>query len=116
MKPKQIIIIRKDLNMTKGKLVAQGAHASLLAFLKADEKIKEEWLNDDYTKITLGVKSEAKLLSVFNIAVLKGLPVVLIRDQGYTEFPEPCNTCVGIGPVYPDELKGVTDKLQTLKD
>jgi PTH2 family peptidyl-tRNA hydrolase len=27
--PKQVIIIRKDLNMRKGKMIAQGAHASM---------------------------------------------------------------------------------------
>ena len=30
---KQVIVIRKDLNMRKGKMVAQGAHASMAAIL-----------------------------------------------------------------------------------
>lgn len=30
---KQVIVLRKDLNMRKGKMVAQGAHASLKALL-----------------------------------------------------------------------------------
>jgi len=31
--PKQVIIVRKDLNMRKGKMVAQGSHASLKTLL-----------------------------------------------------------------------------------
>lgn len=33
MKTKQVIVLRKDLNMRKGKMVAQGAHASMKAIL-----------------------------------------------------------------------------------
>ncbi len=31
MEHKQVIVLRKDLNMRKGKMVAQGAHASMRA-------------------------------------------------------------------------------------
>lgn len=31
--PKQVIVMRKDLNMRKGKMVAQGSHASMKAIL-----------------------------------------------------------------------------------
>lgn len=33
MDAKQVIVMRKDLNMRKGKMIAQGAHASLKVFL-----------------------------------------------------------------------------------
>ena len=33
MEPKQVIVMRKDLNMRKGKMIAQGAHASLAVLL-----------------------------------------------------------------------------------
>ena len=32
MNVKQVIVLRKDLNMRKGKMVAQGAHASMKVF------------------------------------------------------------------------------------
>ena len=31
-KPKQVIVMRKDLNMRKGKIAAQAAHASIKVF------------------------------------------------------------------------------------
>ena len=33
MEHKQMIVLRKDLNMRKGKMIAQGAHASLKVLL-----------------------------------------------------------------------------------
>lgn len=41
---KQVIVMRKDLQMTKGKIVAQGSHASLAVILKmfrSNESIDE---------------------------------------------------------------------------
>ena len=32
---KQVIVMRRDLNMRKGKMVAQGAHASMAVLLNA---------------------------------------------------------------------------------
>ena len=32
---KQVIVMRKDLNMRKGKMIAQGAHASMRVLLDA---------------------------------------------------------------------------------
>ena len=69
---KQVIVIRKDLNMRKGKMVAQGAHASMAAILKLarrqgsdliiplDARI-EPWLTGRFTKICVSVNSEAEL-------------------------------------------------------
>ena len=43
---KQVIIVRKDLKMSVGKISAQSSHASLSAYqkvMKTDEKIAKEW-------------------------------------------------------------------------
>lgn len=43
MKPrnvKQVIVMRKDLNMRKGKMIAQGAHASVDALLSLFHVLK----------------------------------------------------------------------------
>ena len=31
--PKQVIVMRKDLNMRKGKIISQGSHVSMKVFL-----------------------------------------------------------------------------------
>ena len=46
MQTKQVIVIRKDLNMRKGKMIAQGAHASMKVIL---DEFHFETFNDTAT-------------------------------------------------------------------
>lgn len=113
--------------MPQGKLAAQVSHASLGALFKCGTKDEialhielgketavEQWLNGSFTKIVLYVKSDEKLQDVFKKAEEAGLPCALITDAGHTVFDKPTRTCVGIGPVFPDQLIGITDKLRVL--
>ncbi len=140
---KQVIILRKDLNMRKGKMVAQGAHASLMAYqnhldnknilnkiydLKTLEDYSKalkmcchleaftKW-NDPingYRKITLGCTSEEELLSIYNKATQAGLIASIVRDLGLTEFKEPTFTAVAIGPHYDEDIDPITENLSLL--
>src|SRR5580704_1033011 len=107
---KQVIVIRKDLNMRKGKMVAQGAHASMAAILNLarregndliiplDARI-EPWLTGRFTKICVSVNSEAELLAIHEQAAASGLVTALILDAGLTEFGGvPTHTAVAVGP------------------
>ena len=125
---KQVIVIRKDLNMRKGKMVAQGAHASLAAVLNRMKGSREErvlhieeesaldnWINGRFTKICVSVNSEAELLEIYAKAKDKGLLCSLITDAGLTEFNGvPTKTCCAIGPAWSDEVDEITGKLQLL--
>jgi len=127
--PKQVIVARKDLQMPPGKLSAQVAHASMAAVFEMSRRTEnsiildwqqqgalEKWLKERFTKVVLQVKSEDKLISIYEKAKEAGLPVSLITDAGFTVFNgEPTKTCLAIGPVYPDQLIGITDKLQMYK-
>lgn len=127
MNVKQVIVMRKDLNMRKGKMVAQGAHAST-AFLisKVKELIErpqeanftqEElyWINNSFTKICVGVDSENDLLNIYNIARESGLRVHKIVDNGATEFNNvPTFTCISIGPDHSELIDKVTGHLPLL--
>lgn len=113
---KQIIVIRNDLNMRKGKMVAQGAHASVSAVLKLlGSKEVATWLNEGMTKITVKVESEQELLDVYKAAKEKGLPAQLIKDAGKTEFKGvPTLTALAIGPADNDAIDKVTGNLKLL--
>lgn len=117
---KQVIILRKDLNMRKGKMVAQGAHASLAVFLQKIVFLSEDdgvlaarflvsetehaWLTGNFRKIVLAATSEAELLDLFRKAQDAGLPCSLIKDNGLTEFKGvQTYTAIAIGPA-PDVL------------
>jgi len=111
---KQVIIIRKDLNMRKGKMVAQGSHASLGAYLKSPKYAQKSWMDTGQTKICVGVDSEEQLLEIYNKLEEAGLDPVLIRDAGHTEFKEPTLTAVGVGPVPDSDVDPITGDLKLL--
>lgn len=118
---KQVIVIRKDLNMRKGKMVAQGAHASLKAYIaasfdhgKTGNFIAAEWMLTLGTKICVSVDSEAELKEIFDKADAAKLPVVIIKDAGLTEFKEPTLTACAIGPASAEEIDKITGHLKLL--
>jgi PTH2 family peptidyl-tRNA hydrolase len=125
---KQVIVLRKDLNMRKGKMVAQGAHASMGAILglsrlsadgdemtiPLDARVKP-WLTGRFKKICVSVNSEAELLDLHARAQAAGLVCSLIQDAGLTEFGGvPTYTAVGIGPDRSDFIDQLTGQLPLL--
>ena len=116
---KQVIVLRKDLGMRKGKMVAQGAHASLGAILR-DGKLKKNkdvdaWLEGRFTKICVSVDREEELLEVYEDARRAGHNCSLITDAGLTEFHgEPTKTAVAVGPGIPSEIDKITGDLKLL--
>mgnify|MGYP000017381213 CR=1 FL=1 len=113
---KQILVMRKDLNMRKGKLIAQGAHASLKATLEnLDHPDVIEWLDGNFTKIAVSVDSEEELFDVLAHAVNSDLITALITDAGRTEFNGvPTNTCIAVGPASHEALTPITGHLKLL--
>ncbi|MBB3752469.1 PTH2 family peptidyl-tRNA hydrolase [Mycolicibacterium sp. BK634] len=127
---KQMIVMRTDLRNTDnekvrtGKLIAQGAHASLGAVAKyllhphegREQRGKIiEWLGGPFTKICLAVDSEEQLLEVYNAAKAAGLITSLITDNGQTEFGGVQTiTCCAIGPDTNENLDPITGGLKLL--
>ena len=124
---KQTIIIRKDLNLSKGRLVTQGAHASI-AFLTdlikeynplqlTDSQLQlneaqKEWIYGTFYKICVGVDSEKELLDIGYNAVMLGLSVKYIEETN--GFDKPTVTCIAIGPDYSSKIDPVTKHLKLL--
>ena len=69
---KQVILVREDLKLPKGKLAAQVSHASVDATLKSDKKIVELWKKEGGKKIVLKVKDEKELFKK-SVEHVKGL-------------------------------------------
>lgn len=110
MELKQVIVARKDLNLSKGKLSAQVAHASVSAAEKSEWK--KEWLRQGQKKSVLKVENLKEMIDVFMMAKDSGLPTELIQDMGKTEIPAGTKTCVGIGPAPEEEIDKVTGELK----
>lgn len=124
---KQIIIIRKDLSMSPGKMSAQVSHASM-AFLSwfirnntdldghvdgyIDEDIFHNWIEGEFIKCVLQAKNRTQLLKAKTIAeelgMVEGQDFWLIKDSCRTELePEEIDkngvgrtlTCIGFKPM-----------------
>lgn len=111
---KQVIVVRSDLEMPKGKFSAQVAHGSLMAYKKADGKTKKKWEEEGGKKVVLEVNNLKELLEILEEAQARELPVALVEDAGRTYFKEPTKTCVGIGPEKEKEIDKVTGKLKMI--
>jgi PTH2 family peptidyl-tRNA hydrolase len=119
---KQVIVMRNDLKMRKGKQIAQGSHASISFLTRRlnSDKIKlskqeQEWLDHSFTKVCVRVDSEEQLLEIFQKAKDAMLEVHLITDSGKTEFHGvPTKTCLAIGPDYSHKIDQITGQLQLL--
>jgi len=114
MSLKQVILVRTDLKLPKGKLAAQAAHASVDAVLKSDKKIVNEWRDEGMAKIVLKVKDEKELVSFFQKAKDDDLVASLITDAGRTVIAPGTRTCVGIGPDEEDKIDQLTGKLKLM--
>jgi len=113
---KQVIVIRKDLNMRKGKLAAQACHGSLGAVLpNLEHPDVKEWLSGAFTKICLGCQDEDELLELESFVNTEGIINCLITDSGKTEFHgEPTITVLAIGPADPEVIDKITGHLKLL--
>ena len=122
MGTKQVIVIRKDLGMRRGKECAQAAHASsqwLINRVKSGTEYhyfsdaEKEWMDGEYAKITLVVHSEDELIAIFMAAKDANLTVNMITDLGKTEFAGvPTKTCLAIGPDYAEKIDPITKHLK----
>lgn len=124
---KQVIVMRKDLGMRKGKMIAQGAHASLKVLTDRRTSVDDEtfaialtpamaaWLTGRFTKVCVSVDSEEALVAVVERAKAANVPVALIVDAGKTEFHGvPTKTCCAVGPAWADEVDAITGELPLL--
>jgi len=118
-KLKQVILVRRDLEMGRGKAAAQAAHASCEAVFRIlDSKMRlwnawlEEWRREGQAKIVLRVDSLQELLSLLDQAEKRGLPTSLVRDAGRTQLEPGTVTAGAIGPAPAEEIDRITGHLK----
>jgi PTH2 family peptidyl-tRNA hydrolase len=127
---KQVIVMRTDLNMRKGKMIAQGAHAALGCLVGCDISVEHladrtervisiptnvrYWIGLGMKKVCVRADSEEELLALHAKAMEAGLSSFLVTDAGHTEFKGPTNTCIAIGPADDDAVDEITGHLKLL--
>lgn len=111
---KQVILVRNDLKMPRGKFSVQTMHAAVEATLKSDKEKIKEWRSEGTKKVVLRVDSEKELLQYNQMAKDSGLVTALITDAGKTFFKEPTRTCLAIGPDDEKKIDKITGKLKLI--
>jgi len=112
---KQVIIVRKDLKLPKGKLCIQVAHAALSAYLETLEKKPEwakKWLESGQKKILVKVDNLDELYERMKIAIELDIPNFLVKDAGLTVLEPGTITCLGLGPAPAHIIDKVTGDLK----
>lgn len=135
MNTKQVIVVRKDLKMRKGKIAAQSSHASMKVFFDRIEEIysdgrmhkpykmlienvtpeMKEWIEGIFTKVVVGCDSEEELYQLKAKAENVNCPVSLVIDNGLTVFDGvKTPTCIAIGPAKNEVVDEITGHLKLL--
>lgn len=138
MKAKMVIVVRKDLNMRKGKIAAQCSHSAMKVFfdrmeitngepfnkvgkyqertwkavIKPITKEMKQWMEGAFTKVVVSVDSEDEIYDLAKKATELDIPHAVIIDNGFTEFHgNKTTTCIAIGPDDSDKIDLLTKDL-----
>ncbi len=116
MEIKQAIIMRTDLDMGKGKIAGQAAHAAVLGYVKVmsrDSSIAEAWEQGGQKKIVLKIATEKEFFELFS-QVKREIPCAMVQDAGMTQLEPGTATCFSIGPWDSAQIDKFTSKLKLL--
>jgi PTH2 family peptidyl-tRNA hydrolase len=121
MKPIQYIVANKGLGMSPGKLAAQVAHASVNAVFSltgVESADWHAWQRSGHTKIVLEARDTEHLLLVERYLKDRGIPTVLIIDEGRTEIAPHSPTALATGVVdkTDENVQMAFGDLKTYKD
>ena len=109
-----VLVTRQDLQLSKGKLAAQCAHAAadcVLSAKRSNPRTLDLYLRRVARKIVCKVPDLISLKQVYSKAKKAGLVCQLVTDAGHTEIPPGTETVVGIGPGSRDEIDKITGQL-----
>lgn len=111
---KQVILVRDDLKLPKGKLAAQAAHAAVEAVFLSEKDVVKRWRAQGMAKIVLKVADERELYTFVQRAKSCGLAACTIMDAGRTVVEPGTVTCGAVGPALAQELDDIFSKLKLL--
>lgn len=116
---KQVIVVRKDLGLSAGKIAAQAAHASSGAILDLHynylpsrvKHILQCWKDSGMKKVVLKVNSESEILEIQKQLEYAGFSTYLVKDAARTQLKEPAITALGVEPSSEEAVDKITKHL-----
>ena len=123
---KQVLVVRRDLNMPRGKIAAQASHGAVNALVRTPgawrthtelgevlhvplSPVVARWLDGEYRKIGLAVHSESELEALAARAREAGVRCEEVWDNGLTMFDgRKTLTAIALGPDEDGRLDALT--------
>lgn len=115
---KQLIIARRDLNMSPGKLAAQVSSAFLIEMIRdswpekvqdfyqvnyrLDKDVYDNWINDGVTKVVNRGRLEKAIEKAKELGMIEGVDAC--RTELTPESPQGTLTCVGFRPMEAEKI------------
>jgi len=116
MAMKQVVVVRTDLDMGKGKIAAQVGHACVLG-AEHVRKSNPEWFSEWWEgqeKIVLKVSSLKELERVKQDAIELSVPWSEVTDAGHTQIAPGTVTCISLGPAPEEKIDKITGDLKLM--
>jgi len=114
---KQVLVVRLDLDMGRGKAAVQCAHAAVSAAEEARNHLHnwwKSWMEEGQLKVAVKVPDLNSVLDLERKGRSRGIPVHLVRDRGLTQVPPGTITCLGLGPAPAGIVDSLTGNLALL--
>ncbi|KAH9502857.1 Peptidyl-tRNA hydrolase protein 2, mitochondrial [Bulinus truncatus] len=114
---KLILVVRNDLNMGKGKIGAQCAHAAVAAVERCSREnlpVLRHWQKYGQPKVVVKVNEESAFYELSKAADAEGLITCVISDAGRTQIAPGSKTVMAIGPGPVSVINKVTGHLKLL--
>lgn len=122
---KQVIVVRKDLRMRRGKVASYVAHVASKFLVENNEAERgdelhvklspseAEWLRGPSTRIVLGAPSEEAMKSIIFKAEMAGIDVHSVSGRTKQE-EEKTVICVALGPDESNLIDQITGHLKSV--
>lgn len=115
---KLVIVVRKDLKLSPGKLAAQVAHAAVDCALRAketDPKAFKAWYRQGQKKVVVAADDLRHLHELKVQADEWNVVTSLVTDAGHTEVEPGTVTALGVGPGKDAVVDGITGELPLMR-
>jgi PTH2 family peptidyl-tRNA hydrolase len=115
---KMVVVVRTDLGMSVGKMIAQACHAAVACSEQAKKTHSKQWArwrDEGAKKVAVEAEGFEELRELARKAEQLDIVCVLIQDAGHTEVAPGTTTCLGLGPDQAQRVDKVTGSLPLLK-
>lgn len=113
---KQVIAVRTDLGMGKGKIAAQVGHACVMAADKARRNYSD-WYDSwwpSQAKIVVRASGISDIIKLKRSAAEMDIPWAEVSDAGHTQLEPGTVTCICLGPADGNRIDDITGDMRLL--